>query len=110
MPTAPGRTDALFDRASAFLGVAASLAYAPVVALATVAAPDAPGAALGLISLVATPSVILGAPLVGAPLTASGDFTLPWLTLAGLPAATLAVCAPLARRGPSHGQSTGQPR
>jgi CP family cyanate transporter-like MFS transporter len=80
------------------LGVAAALAYAPVVALAAVAAPDAPGAALGLMGLVATPGVIVGAPLVGALLTASGDFTAPWLALAVLPAATLVACAPLTRR------------
>jgi CP family cyanate transporter-like MFS transporter len=88
------------------LGVAAALAYAPVVALAAAAAPDAPGAALGLIGLVATPGVIVGAPLVGALLTESGDFTSPWLALAALPAATLVVCAPLRRRGYSRRRST----
>jgi nitrate/nitrite transporter NarK len=72
-------------------GVAAAFSYAPVVALAARAAPAAPGAALGLIGLVATPGVIVGAPLVGALLSASGGFALPFATLALLPATTLAL-------------------
>lgn len=85
------------------LGVAAALAYSPVVSLAAVAAPEvADAAALGLIGLVATPGVIVGAPLVGALLTVSGDFTAPWLALAVLPAVTRVACAPLARRGYSR--------
>jgi hypothetical protein len=61
------------------------------VALAARAAPAAPGAALGLIGLVATPGVIVGAPLVGALLSASGGFALPFAILALLPATTLAL-------------------
>jgi NNP family nitrate/nitrite transporter-like MFS transporter len=78
-------------------GVAAAFSYAPVVALATRAAPSAPAAALGLIGLVATPGVIVGAPLVGALLSASGGFALPFAVLALLPATTLALSLGLPR-------------
>ncbi|MBI1733711.1 MAG: MFS transporter [Candidatus Rokubacteria bacterium] len=93
----PARPLALAITGIVLVGVAAAFAYAPVVALAARSAPDSAGAALGLISLVATPGVIIGAPLVGALLTASGGFTVPWAVLMVIPAATLVATTRLPR-------------
>lgn len=85
----PGRPlgVALFGMAVA--GTATTLGFASIVALTARAAPGAPGAALGLLALVLDAFVIVGAPLVGALLTRSGSFTMPFGALALLPVVAL---------------------
>jgi nitrate/nitrite transporter NarK len=93
----PARPLALAVVGMALAGVATTLGFASIVSLAARLAPGAPAAALGLIALVATFGVIVGAPLVGALWSASGSFTLPLAVLALLPAAALALSLGLPR-------------
>lgn len=74
------------------VGAAASLSYAAVVTLVTRAQPQAAGAALGLVGVVSTLGVIVGAPLLGALYAMAGHFTLPLLALAALPAGAGLAC------------------
>lgn len=71
------------------IGLSASLAYAAVITLTGQAQPAAAGAALGVLSVCSTSTIVVGAPLAGALLSASGHFTWPFVVLAGLPAAAL---------------------
>ncbi|MBI1734501.1 MAG: MFS transporter [Candidatus Rokubacteria bacterium] len=93
----PGRPLAVAVAGIAVAGVATSLGFAPIVALAARAAPGAAGAALGLIGLHATFAVVAGAPLVGALWSATGSFTVPLGALALMPAAALVLALGLPR-------------
>lgn len=93
----PGRSLPVAVAGIAAAGVATSLGFAPIVALAGRAAPGAAGAALGLIGLHATFVVIASAPLVGALWSAAGDFTLPLAVLAVIPGAALVLALGLPR-------------
>jgi NNP family nitrate/nitrite transporter-like MFS transporter len=93
----PGRPLPVALAGVSLVGMTASLSFAAVLAIAGRARPDAAGAALGIIAAVSTTAVVIGAPVAGALLSASGDFTLPFAALALLPGAALWACAALPR-------------
>lgn len=93
----PARPLALALAAVVGGGAAMAMSYAAVVTLATRAVPAGAGAALGVIGVTCTVGVMAGAPLVGSLYAASGDFTLPLLVLALLPATGLLLCRRLPR-------------
>jgi NNP family nitrate/nitrite transporter-like MFS transporter len=93
----PGRPLAVALVAVSLVGMASSLSYAAVLAIAGRARPDAAGSALGIIAAVTTTAVVIGAPVAGALLSVSGGFTLPFAALALLPGAALWACAALPR-------------
>ena len=70
-------------------GITSSLAYAAVITVAGRTQPEAAGAVLGIIGVMSMTSVVLGAPLAGALLSASGDFSVPLAVLTLLPAGAL---------------------
>lgn len=85
----PGRPLGLAVAAVVLLGVTAALAYPGMLVVAARVRPEALGTLLGVVSSVATLATIGGAPLMGALLSASGDFSLSFVALATLPAAAL---------------------
>jgi nitrate/nitrite transporter NarK len=85
----PGRPVGVAVAAVILVGMTAALSYPGMLILASRVRPDAIGTLLGVVSSVATVSVIVGAPLMGALLSVSGSFTLPLVALALLPAVTL---------------------
>jgi nitrate/nitrite transporter NarK len=85
----PGRPVGVAVAAVILVGMTAALSYPGMLVLASRVRPDAIGTLLGVVSSVATVSVIVGAPLMGALLSVSGSFTLPLVALALLPAVTL---------------------
>ena len=66
-----------------------TLSYPASIALVGRVQPQAAGAALGVIATVSPAAVVVGAPLTGALLSLTGDFTVPFLALAALPLAAL---------------------
>jgi nitrate/nitrite transporter NarK len=85
----PGRPVGVAVAAVIVVGMTAALSYAGMLVIAARVRPEALGTLLGVVSSVATLTVIVGAPLMGALLSASGSFTLPLIALAVLPAVTL---------------------
>jgi NNP family nitrate/nitrite transporter-like MFS transporter len=85
----PGRPLILASAAVALVGLTATMSFAGILSVASRERPDAIGEALGLISAVSTLTVVIGAPLAGALLTASGSFSVPFAVLALLPAGAL---------------------
>jgi nitrate/nitrite transporter NarK len=70
-------------------GITSSLAYAAVITMAGHAEAEAAGAVLAVIGVMSMSAVVIGAPLAGALLSASGTFSLPLAVLTLLPAAAL---------------------
>lgn len=85
----PGRPVAAAVVAIVGVGVMTTLSYPATIALVGRVQPQAAGAALGVIATVSPAAVVVGAPLTGALLSMTGDFTVPLLTLALLPLAAL---------------------
>jgi nitrate/nitrite transporter NarK len=94
----PHRPLAVATAGVVLFGITASLAYAAVITLIGHVQPDAPGTALGLIGVMSNTSVVAGAPLAGALLSASGDFSVPFATLTLLPAGALWAITSLSTR------------
>jgi NNP family nitrate/nitrite transporter-like MFS transporter len=93
----PGRPVGAAIGAVILVGITASLSYPGMLVLASRVRPDATGAVLGVVSTVGSLVVILGAPAIGALLSASGSFSLPFALLALLPAAAVWATAGLPR-------------
>lgn len=85
----PGRPVAAAVVGIVGVGVMTTLSYPATIALVGRAQPRAAGAALGVIATVSPAAVVVGAPLTGALLSMTGDFTVPFLALALLPFAAL---------------------
>lgn len=85
----PGRPVAVAIAALVVVGVMTTLSYPATIALVGRSQPQAAGAALGVIATVSPAAVVVGAPLTGALLSLTGDFTVPFLALALLPFAAL---------------------
>jgi NNP family nitrate/nitrite transporter-like MFS transporter len=85
----PGRPVAAAIAALVVAGVMTTLSYPASIALVGRVQPQAAGAALGVIATVSPAAVVVGAPLTGALLSLTGDFTVPFLALAALPLAAL---------------------
>ena len=93
----PGRPLGVAVTAVILVGLTSALSYPGMLVVAARVRPDALGTLLGVMSSEATLATIAGAPLLGALLTTSGSFSLPFATLALLPAAAL-----LGTRGLPH--------
>jgi MFS transporter, NNP family, nitrate/nitrite transporter len=76
--------------ASAIVGLAAGIPFAPAFAGAARLRPDAPGAAVGLVNMAAAVTILVATPLVGLTFSLPGDGRLGFLVVAALWAATAA--------------------
>jgi NNP family nitrate/nitrite transporter-like MFS transporter len=92
----PGRPLAVAVLGIVLAGLSTALGFAPVVTLAGRAEPRAPASALGLVAMVSTVTVVVGAPLVGALWSASGHFSVPLGLLALVPAGAILLALGLA--------------
>ncbi len=91
----PRRPLALAVLAVVSLGMSMSLGYSANIVLASRACPEAAGTALGLVGMMSTLGVVVGAPLIGALFSMAHSFSLPFGVLALLPAAAFAACLSL---------------
>jgi predicted MFS family arabinose efflux permease len=89
MMAVPHRPLSVATAAVVVFGITSSLAYAAVITVAGRTQPEAAGAVLGIIGVMSMTSVVVGAPLAGALLSASGDFSVPIAVLTLLPAGAL---------------------
>jgi len=85
----PHRPLAAATTGVALFGLTSSLAYAAVITVAGRTQPEAAGAVLGIIGVMSMTSVVVGAPLAGGLLSASGAFSVPFTVLILLPAGAL---------------------
>jgi MFS family permease len=76
--------------ASAVVGLAAGIPFAPSFAGAARARPDAPGAAVGLVNMMAALTILVATPLVGLTFSLPGDGRIGFVVLAVLWALTAA--------------------
>ncbi|MFL5955427.1 MAG: MFS transporter [Gaiellaceae bacterium] len=74
--------------AAAVVGIAAGIPFAPAFAGAQRLRPDAPGAAVGFVNMIAAVTILIGTPLVGLTFSLPGDGRIGFLVVAGLCAAT----------------------
>ena len=74
--------------AAAVVGLAAGIPFAPAVAAAQAARPDAPGAAVGLINAAAVGAIVAATPLVGLTFSLRGDGAVGFVAVAALWAAS----------------------
>jgi MFS family permease len=74
--------------AAALAGLAAGIPFAPAFAGAARLRPDAPGAAVGLVNMVAAVTILVGTPLVGLTFSLPGDGRIGFAVVAALWAAT----------------------
>lgn len=77
----PGRPLALAAVAIGALGVVLNAPYAAVMSVTGATLPQAPGAAVGLVSSVALLAISAAAPAVGAGFSSTGSFSLPFGSL-----------------------------
>ena len=77
--------------AAAVVGLAAGIPFAPAFAGAQRLRPDAPGAAVGLVNMLAAVTILVGTPLLGLTFSLPGDGRVGFLIVAGLCCATAAV-------------------
>ena len=77
----PGRPLALAAVAIGALGVVLNAPYAAVMSVTGATLPQAPGAAVGLVSSVALLAISAAAPAVGAGFSSAGSFSLPFGSL-----------------------------
>jgi len=80
--------------ASAVVGLAAGIPFAPSFAGAARLRPDAPGAAIGLVNTAAAVTILVATPLVGLTFSLPGDGRIGFLVVAVLWAATAAAVPP----------------
>ena len=73
---------------AAIIGIAAGVPFAPAFAGAARLRPDAPGAAVGLVNMVAAVTILIGTPLVGLSFSLPGDGRIGFAVVALLCAAT----------------------
>lgn len=92
--------------AAAVVGIAAGMPFAPSFAGAQRLRPDAPGAAVGFVNMIAAVTILVGTPLLGLTFSLPGDGRIGFLVVAGLCCATAAVVSG-GRRRPVDG---GRPR
>ena len=76
--------------AAAVVGIAAGIPFAPAFAGAARLRPDAPGAAVGLVNMLAAVTILVGTPLLGLSFSLPGDGRIGFLVVAALCAATAA--------------------
>jgi nitrate/nitrite transporter NarK len=81
---------ALAFAAAAVVGIAAGVPFAPSFAGAARLRPDAPGAAVGLVNMVAAVTILVGTPLLGLTFSLPGDGRFGFLVVAALCLATTA--------------------
>lgn len=81
---------ALAFAAAAVVGIAAGVPFAPAFAGAARLRPDAPGAAVGLVNMVAAVTILVGTPLLGLSFSLPGDGRIGFLAVAALCLATTA--------------------
>ena len=79
--------------AAAVVGVAAGIPFAPAFAGAQRLRPDAPGAAVGFVNMMAAVTILVGTPLLGLTFSLPGDGRIGFLIVAGLCCATALVSA-----------------
>jgi MFS family permease len=77
--------------ASALVGIAAGIPFAPAFAGAQRLRPDAPGAAVGFVNMIAAVTILVGTPLLGLTFSLPGDGRVGFLVVAALCCATAAV-------------------
>jgi MFS family permease len=87
--------------AAAAIGLAAGLPFASAFTDAARLRPDAPGAAIGLVNMVAALTILVGTPLVGVSFSLPGEGRLGFAAVAVLWALT-ALCVPDTRAGVSN--------
>jgi MFS family permease len=80
--------------AAAVVGIAAGIPFAPAFAGAARLRPDAPGAAVGLVNMIAAVTILVGTPLLGLSFSLPGDGRIGFLVVAVLCLATTAVVRP----------------
>jgi MFS family permease len=76
--------------AAAVVGIAAGIPFAPAFAGAARLRPDAPGAAVGLVNMLAAVTILVGTPLLGLTFSLPGDGRIGFLVAAVLCAAAAA--------------------
>jgi MFS family permease len=76
---------------AALVGLAAGIPFAPSFAGAARVRPDAPGAAVGLVNMVAAVTILVGTPLLGLTFSLPGDGRIGFAVVAALCLATVAV-------------------
>jgi MFS family permease len=74
--------------AAAIVGLSAGIPFAPAFAGAQRLRPDAPGAAVGLVNMLAAVTILVGTPLLGLTFSLPGDGRIGFLVVAALCAAT----------------------
>jgi MFS family permease len=82
---------ALAVAGAALVGIAAGVPFAPAFAGAARVRPDAPGAAVGLVNMVAAVTILVGTPLLGLSFSLPGDGRIGFAAVAALCLATVLV-------------------
>jgi len=77
--------------AAAVVGIATGIPFAPAFAGAQRLRPDAPGAAVGFVNMMAAVTILVGTPLLGLTFSLPGDGRIGFLVVAGLCCATAGV-------------------
>jgi MFS family permease len=77
--------------AAAVVGIASGIPFAPAFAGAQRLRPDAPGAAVGFVNMMAAITILVGTPLLGLTFSLPGDGRIGFLVVAALCAATAVV-------------------
>jgi MFS family permease len=77
--------------AAAVVGIAAGIPFAPAFAGAQRLRPDAPGAAVGFVNMMAAVTILVGTPLLGLTFSLPGDGRIGFLVVAALCCSTAAV-------------------
>ena len=94
---------------AAIVGIASGIPFAPSFAGAQRLRPDAPGAAVGFVNMMAAITILVGTPLLGLTFYLPGEGRIGFLVVAGLCCATAAVVTgggrPRADRGRPRAES-----
>jgi nitrate/nitrite transporter NarK len=77
--------------AAAVVGIAAGIPFAPAFAGAQRLRPDAPGAAVGFVNMIAAATILVGTPLLGLTFSLPGNGRIGFLVVAALCCLTAAV-------------------
>jgi predicted MFS family arabinose efflux permease len=80
--------------AAAVVGIAVGIPFAPAFAGAQRLRPDAPGAAVGFVNMIAAVTILVGTPLLGLTFSLPGNGRIGFLVVAALCCATAAVARP----------------
>jgi MFS transporter, NNP family, nitrate/nitrite transporter len=93
------------------VGLAAGIPFAPAFTGAARLRPDAPGAAVGFVNMVAAVTILVGTPLLGLSFSLPGDGRIGFVAVAALCFATAFVTRPAeARVAPSGRAADSRPR